>query len=111
MTMTNLNPTTANVGDGATLIHYTDRTAYTIIGKTAKSLTLQRDRAKRLTDPVIVPGGFAGHCTNNNDIKYEYSPDPKGQIVKAHWSEKKQRYFVQGTPVSAGRSEFYDYNF
>ena len=102
----------AVIGAGATVVLYTDRQAHTIIAKTAQTITLQRDKVTRLTDPVIVPGGFAGHCTNNNDIEYSYEPDSNGSITKAHWSEKKQAYLVGGhLRVIEGRHEFYDYNF
>jgi hypothetical protein len=102
----------AKVGNGATYCMYSDRIACTIIKVTAKTITLQEDKAIQLTDPVIIPGGFAGHCINNNDIKYSYERDLMGSVKVARWSAKQQKYIVDGyAPVIAGRHKFYDYNF
>jgi hypothetical protein len=99
------------IGEGATLHFYTDAHAYTIISvsKSGQSFKMQRDKAVRLNDPEFIPGGFAGHCTNNNSIRYNYEKDEKGYALtvrrcKRNWSTNKQR-------VSMGRSEHYDYNF
>jgi hypothetical protein len=42
----------AEVGDGATYCMYTDRKACTVIKVTSKTITLQEDKATRLTDPA-----------------------------------------------------------
>lgn len=102
------------VGDGATVNYWTDAHAYTIIGKTAKTLTLQRDKATLSPDfqPEWVSGGFAGHCVNQNEQTYDYERDTNGMVVKAYWSDRKCGYYVDKTlRVSHGRHEFYDYNF
>jgi len=103
----------AKVGDGATICMYSDRHACTIIKKTKCTITLQRDKATRLTDPIIIPGGFAGHCINNNDIEYDYEVDLNGGTDIAYWSEKNNWYAIWHgtTPVVPGRHEHYDYNF
>lgn len=99
-------------GAGATLVLGTDRFAYTIIAVTNNTVTLQRDKATRITTPEIIPGGFAGHCANNDAIEYSYERDPDGETVKCHWSNKLSRFVCQGyTSVIAGRHEKYDYNF
>ena len=103
-----------NVGDGATVHYWTDANAYTIIGKTDKTLTLQRDKATLSPDfkPDFIPGGFFGTVVNQYDQTYTYEPNPDGRIVKAYWSEKKRAFCVDKTlRVSHGRHEFYDYNF
>ena len=105
-----------DVGDGATLCLYSDRHACTVIKKTAKTITVQRDKAT--LDPTFKPewivGGFAAHCTNQNEQKWNYERDPNGEITKCYWSEKLGRYTTggdQSIKVSPGRHEFYDYNF
>ena len=103
-----------NVGDGVTVRYWTDQEAYTIIGKTEKTLTIQRDKATLVPEfkPEFIPGGFFAHCTNQFDQEYTYEPDPNGRIRKAYWSEKKKGYYVEKSlRVSHGRHEFYDYNF
>ncbi len=104
----------AKVGDGVTVHLYSDAHAYTIIRRTDKSLTLQRDKAtlKNGWKPEIIPGGFAGHCINQEDQEYTYEQDENGSIVTAHWSQKKHGFYVQGSEyVTPGRREYYDYNF
>lgn len=107
----NLN---VKVGDGMTIDLHSDSHAYTIIKRTAKTITLQRDEATLDPNfkPEIIVGGFAGHCTNQNEQRYSYKPNPNGSIVKLSWSEKmggwKTRY---GGTARLGRHEFYDYNF
>lgn len=102
-------------GDLLNLTGYNNYIAYTIIARTAKTITIQRDKATLKKDfkPEIIVGGFAGHCVNQNDQEYDYERNPKGETMVIRWSEKNQRW---GTPkgytrVSLGRHEFYDYNF
>ena len=102
------------VGDGVTVTLWTDRYAYTVIKKTAKTITIQRDKAVLADDykPEFITGGFSAICTNNADQHYVYLRDPNGSIEVCHWSEKHGCYRAQGSlRVSIGRHEFYDYNF
>ncbi len=102
------------VGDGVTIHYYTDAHAGTVIGRTKNTLTIQRDKAtlKDNWKPEIVPCGFVGHCINQQDQEYIYERDEKGQIFKAHWSNKKGKFYIDGClRVTKGRHEFYDYNF
>ena len=100
------------VGDGVTVCYWTDRQAYTVIKRTAKTLTLQRDKCTRDFEPEWIVGGFAAHCTNNNDQKWKYETDPNGSICKAYWKPSRGKFYVDGTlGVIKGRHEFYDYNF
>lgn len=104
------------VGDGATYCLWSDRYACTVVARTAKTLTLRRDKAK-LKDswkPEFVVGGFSAHCTNNEEQEWEYEPDPDGELFKAHWSEKRggwQSGSDGSCIVIRGRHEYYDYNF
>ena len=102
------------VGDGVTVHYWSDANAYTIIKRTAKSLTLQRDKATLSPDfkPEFIPGGFCAHCTNQYEQSYTYERDPNGRIMKAYWSEKKKCFFAdKSLRVTPGRHEYYDYNF
>lgn len=101
-------------GDGVTVNYFTDSHAYTVISRTAKTLRIQRDKATLSPDykPEFVPGGFAAHCTNNEEQRYDYERDPKGEIKTAYWSEVYCCFRVGGSLiVTPGRHEFYDYNF
>ena len=109
-----LTPANAKVGDGATIVFWSDRHAGTIIKKTKSTITIQRDKAT--LDPNFKPewiaGGFAGHCTNQDEQSYTYERNEKGKTYTIRWSKKYNRY---GQPDNIraikGRREFYDYNF
>ena len=53
------------VGDGVTLNLYSDSQAHTVIARTGRTLTIQRDKAIRDPNfkPEWVPGGFSAICT------------------------------------------------
>lgn len=101
------------VGDGVTVCYYSDKEAFTVIKRTAKTLTIQRDTA--ILNPDFVPewiaGGFAGHCINQSEQTYTYERNPNGATYTARWSEKRGSWVVNGNNVIIGRHEFYDYNF
>lgn len=101
------------VGDGITISLYSDAHAYTIIKRTAKTITIQRDKAtlKEEFKPEIIPGGFSGYCTNNYEQDYDYERNENGGTRVLHWSEKEGNWITKGGSVRLGRHEFYDYNF
>lgn len=109
-----LTPANAKVGDGATVNLYSDRHAGTIIKVTKSSITIQRDKAT--LDPNFKPewvaGGFAGHCTNQDEQTYTYERNQNGSTTTIRWSRKYNRFGTPGNlTASKGRHEFYDYNF
>ena len=104
----------AQVGDGATVHLYSDAEAYTIIKRTANTLTLRRCKATHADGwkPEYIPGGFSAICINDHEQKWQYEEDENGAIVKANWSNRDCRFRVYGScTVSYGRHERYDYNF
>ncbi len=102
-----------NVGDGVTVNLYTDRHAYTVIKRTACTITIQQDKA--ILDPnfkpEIIPGGFLGHCINQDEQSYTYERNTSGTKLTLHFSKKYGRFMYLDKPISIGRHEFYDYNF
>lgn len=103
------------VGDGVTILCYTDCKAYTVIARTEKTLTIQRDNAvlKPSFKPEFVKGGFSAHCVNDDEQEYIYSPNPNGEIMKLRWSDKYNCWKAPKGYKKAilGRYEYYDYNF
>lgn len=104
------------VGDGVTIVLYSDQHACTVISRTAKSITVQQDKA--ILDPnfkpEIIPGGFAGHCVNQEEQTYTYEPNPNGRISTYRWSDKYGQFRSTGDQsikIINGRYEYYDYNF
>lgn len=102
------------IGDGITCHGYSDSHAYTIIAKTAKTITIQRDDAELDNwKPEIIPGGFVGHCTNQASQKYTYKQNKDNPIDVLHADRKgffhsnnDKKHFA-----TIGRNEYYDYNF
>lgn len=105
------------VGQGATVLHWTDRHAYTVIaveGEGEKQVvTIQRDEVAIKTGPNGEPGTMARYG-------YDYAANPEGDthVVRfgaAGWRTVKEstgRYGKKaGYGVMPGRSERYDYGF
>ena len=108
--------TSTEVGEGVTYTMYTDRQAYTVISKTksGKTFTCQQDKATIDPDwrPEIVPGGFSGHCTNQETQTYTYEADPEGHVMTARVGRDGWlRWTGQKRPAMLGRRAFRDYNF
>jgi hypothetical protein len=101
-------------GQGATICHYSDRTACTIVevSPSAKTITLQPDHAELdHWKPEMIPGGFAAHCTNNSTQRYRYARNAKAPIVKARLRKDGRYRTPAGERVIEGRHHFHDYNF
>ena len=102
------------VGDGATICHNSDRTACTVVRITPSGHTLYLQPDTATPDdwkPEIIPGGFAGHCVNNDSQRYTYAPDPVAPIHRA--TRRKDGHFrtSNSARVIPGRHHFHDYNF
>jgi hypothetical protein len=108
------------IGMGATVCGYTDKYAGTIVRVTAKRMDVQRDKVTKDPNwrPEVIPGGFVGHCTNQDSQTYTYERDPNGEIYHCslRTTDAGRNYWrVCGSTrmmVKVGvREEFYDYNF
>lgn len=113
------------VGDGVSVSVWTDVDAYTIIRKTASTITLRCDNAELLNRDELHfdVGGFAAHVTGEQ--RYAYTPNLDGSIVKItlrRWSDgdgnERRKWkragtgaHEQGGNAYAGRRKFHDYNF
>ena len=116
-----------NIGDGVSVSVWSDVHAYTIIKKTATTMTLRADKAELLNREELrfVVGGFAAHCENQEVQRYEYTPNPDGVKIKIslrHWNDEegneRRRWkksgvktFEIGGNVRPGRRAFRDFNF
>ena len=103
------------VGDGITLNLHSDSHAFTVIKRTPKTITVQRDKAtlKDTFKPEFSIGGFFAHCTNQDEQEYDYERDTNGRVLTLRWSEKRKKWVNDDYCVSTsyGRHEYYDYNF
>jgi len=87
------------VGDGATVILWTDRYAGTIVKITRCQIHVQRDTAVRKGEVVM-----------SESQDYTYSPDLKGQVYI--FRKTKHGYKSGSFGLCIGhRDEYYDYSF
>lgn len=102
------------VGDHAHVCHWSDVSPVTVIKKTAQTMTVRFDKAER--DPNWKPeweiGGFAAHCTNNDEQKWIIEEDPNGKTEVFRW-HKSSNHFENtiGETLIPGWMKKYDYNF
>lgn len=115
------------IGGGITVSLYTDAHAYTVVKKTAKTMTLQEDDATLLNgqDLQFHPGGFVAHCSNQRIQEYSYKTNPKGPMIKITlrtwiddegnecraWKRSGVKTNERGGNAFPGRHKFHDYNF
>ena len=93
------------VGDGATILHWTDRTACTVISVSPKTIVLQEDKSTR-TDKFGM----------SDQQEYGYTPNVKG--AKSTFTLRKNGKWIKlgdsmkGTQCIIGkRDQYYDYSF
>ena len=75
-----------------------------------REMDAERDESVQLE---WVPGGFAGHCVNQRDQKWDIKSNPANPVIRIRLSAKKgwqdkygRRFGLSDKPV-----KFYDYNF
>lgn len=119
--------TALNIGDGISVSLWSDVDACTIVRKTPTTLTLRVDNANLLNRDELrfITGGFIAHCENQEDQRYEYTPNPDGyefKITLRRWADEEGNErrkwkrtgvntFEQGGNAYAGRRAFRDFNF
>jgi hypothetical protein len=111
MTKTNIK----NLPEGHTYFTewgYSQSYPWVEIKRTAKTVTLAKVEVGPDPEwkPEIIPGGFAGHCTNQHEQTWLFKNIEDRitktiRLTKRGWSRKDVR-FSEGVA-----REFYDYNF
>jgi len=102
------------VGDGSTICRFSDRTACTVVrvSPSGKTLYLQPDTATLDGwKPEIIPGGFSGHCVNNDEQRYTYETNPNAPLHRATRRKDGRFRTSHRESVIPGRNHFHDYNF
>jgi hypothetical protein len=121
-TMTEQATQAFEVGDGATVVMWSDAHAGTIIEASAKTVTWQRDKATLLNGVesgaedalTFSPGGFCGHTSGVQ--RYSYAADENGE-TQTFTLRKNGKWILAGQAMKngrrlvAGRREHYDFNF
>lgn len=83
------------------------------IHRTAKTVTVALVQVQPDPEwkPEIIPGGFAGHCTNQHEQTWLFRKI-EDRITKTLRQNKKGEWVLKGVKFSEGVArEFYDYNF
>jgi len=89
------------VGDGATILYWTDRRAGTITKVTPTMLVVQLDTVTRIDEHGM-----------SDDQHYEYAPNPDGARRVFRKTKRGWRESGGGAGLAIGiRDEFYDYSF
>jgi len=92
------------VGDGVTMCFFSDRHACTVIKRTAKTVTVQRDKATRSDGNGM-----------SDAQSYEYERDPGGATyvfsLRKNGTWRQRGDSDRGTRLVAGRREYYDFSF
>ena len=100
---------------------YSDITPYEVVRVVSEKCVEIRRMTATLDPswkPEIVPGGFAGHCTNQHKQKWNFESDLEAPVIKcrkvkpsrANRGQEWKSVMGYHTPADAPRS-FYDYNF
>lgn len=101
------------VGMGATITHWTDRDAATVVAWDGKIIQVQQDHAKRIDGNGM-----------SDAQRYEYEPNPDGRVyafrrnksnrwVPVRFNEQTKRWNnAEGCGLIVGfRDRYYDYSF
>lgn len=112
MTQPELNARTASY---ANLHGYSDIEPYEIVRVISdKTIEVRNMSAERDPNwkPEIIPGGFAGHCVNQNEQRWIITPRLDAPVVRIRLGKKGWRNKYGALFVLSNRPfKYYDYNF
>jgi hypothetical protein len=102
-------------GEYMTETMYSDTVPYKVVGRTATTITLQEVEVERDPEwtPNIIPGGFAGHCTNVREQTWLYAGlgQRKVTVRLVKFGSKKAWGYKGCMFIANGAVRKYDYNF
>jgi hypothetical protein len=109
------------VGNRVHVCFYSDVRPATVIKRTAKRCHIRYDSVAKHPDwsPDITPGGFAGHCVNQDSQRWIITEDPDGRVSQffLHKSGQWRMSFAgsnesgRSARLGPGWANKYDYNF
>lgn len=110
------NTTTATFPAYANYLGWSDVDPYEVVRVISDKCIEIREMSATLAadwSPERIPGGFAGHCINNNSQRWNIVSNPNGEVVRIRlhkdgrwYGSNKQRFQLSETPRKK-----YDYNF
>lgn len=98
----------------ANLIGYSDVQPYEVldISESGKTIYIRSMICERGFVPEVIPGGFMGHCVNQNEQKWTIKQDHDAPIMKARLHKDGYFWSVLGKhKMEDAPRKFYDYNF
>lgn len=100
------------VGMGATLLHWTDRTACTVIAWDGKVVTLQEDSATRTDSRGMSDSQDYAYAANPDGVIHYYRKDRKGCWSRVVANETGRLVQADGADLTIGRRDHYhDFSF
>lgn len=101
------------VGDHVAVHLWSDVDPATVIKRTKAMIVVRYDKAERDPSwvPEWIPGGFAAHCTNNEEQRWIITEDPDGRTERFYWSDRVGLFQKGDVRVTPGWYKRYDYNF
>ena len=99
----------------ANLIGYSDITPYEVVRVISDKTIELREMDAKLADgeqPKFMAGGFAGHCYNQHQLRYDMTSNPERPVIRARLRKDGRFHSAYGKHVLADKPiRFYDYNF
>jgi len=105
-----INSEISEIKEFCNLHLYTDIEPYEVVQViNPKKVVIRALHATRISEMEFVPGGFAGHCTNNYAQKWAYESLPNANTITITLTKKgwgQGRFKMNHNPI-----KFYDFNF
>jgi len=108
-----INAPEPQIGMGATITHWTDRDAGTVVAWDGKVICVQQDHAKRIDNNGMSDSQQYEYTPNPHGREYYFRRDKHNRWVQVRFNEKTGRWNnAEGPGLIVGfRDEHYDYSF
>ena len=95
----------------ATICMFSDCLPVEIIKRTVTTLTVREMDASIAFKPIVIPGGFFGHCTNNDQQAWTLISNVNGRTWVAHMRKDGKLHTSLGPLLMGKAVKKHDYNF
>ena len=98
-------------------IGYSDINPFEVVRAVSKTtLEIRAMNAERDTSVKLdfQPGGFFAHCSNQNEQRWDITPNEEARVFRIRFSKAKNRWqdsFGNRYNLANKPTKFYDYNF
>lgn len=100
-----INHFNPQMGDRVHICFYSDVLPGTVVKRTPKRCTVRYENVDKDPnwDPEFVPGGFAGHCINQEDQRWIISENPDGVVYQFFLHKSGQWHMSSSGSNESGR--------